>query len=361
MMQGEIGVQSKTGVGSTFWFTVLLEKQAVNATATDDRDLAAIRVLVVDDNATNRQVLCHQILAWKMQVAGVASGPEALEKLRTAVKEANPYGLALLDVQMPGMDGLTLARTIKTDPAIAGTRLVALTCLGQACSSEELKLADINTYLVKPVKQSRLFDCLVSAMDKAPIRDAVVKSDLSAAPADSSQLDPQRGKARILLAEDNHTNQRVALGLLRKLGYSADIVVNGLAALEALKSIHYDIILMDCHMPEMDGYDATRAIRIREQRSDQDSNWKSPVHIIAITANAMQGDREKCLAAGMDDYLSKPIRLQELQAVLKRWKPGTRNRYDQISAARVLAGGPALDTVNSAEETFRVPKTKAAL
>ena len=168
MMQGDIGVQSKTGVGSTFWFTVLLEKQAVNATATDDRDLAAIRVLVVDDNATNRQVLCHQILAWKMQVAGVASGPEALEKLRTAVKEANPYGLALLDVQMPGMDGLTLARAIKADPTIAGTRLVALTCLGQACSSEELKLADINTYLVKPVKQSRLFDCLVSAMDKAP-------------------------------------------------------------------------------------------------------------------------------------------------------------------------------------------------
>ena len=148
------------------------------------------------------------------------------------------------------------------------------------------------------------------------------------------------------MAEDNHTNQLVALGLLRKLGYGADIVVNGLAALEALKSIPYDIILMDCHMPEMDGYDATRAIRIREQSSDQGFNWKSPVHIIAITASAMQGDREKCLAAGMDDYLSKPIRLQELQAVLKRWKPGTRNRCDQISATRVLAGEPALNTVN---------------
>jgi len=323
MMQGEIGVQSKTGVGSTFWFTVLLEKQAVNATATDDRDLAAIRVLVVDDNATNRQVLCHQILAWKMQVAGVASGSEALEKLRTAVKEANPYGLALLDVQMPGMDGLTLARAIKADPTIAGTRLVALTSLGQACSSEELKLADINTYLVKPVKQSRLFDCLVSAMGKAPVHETVAKSDLSAAPADSSQLDPQRGKARILLAEDNGTNQRVALGLLLKLGYSADIAANGLAVLEALKSIPYDIILMDCLMPEMDGYETARAIRTREQSSDQGSNGKLPVHIIAITANAMQGDRGKCLAAGMDDYLSKPIRLQELEAVLERWKPGS--------------------------------------
>ena len=355
MMQGEIGVQSKTEVGSTFWFTVLLEKQTVNATATDDRDLAAIRVLVVDDNATNRQVLCHQILAWKMQVAGVASGPEALEKLRTAVKEANPYGLALLDVQMPGMDGLTLARAIKADPTIAGTRLVALTCLGQGCSSEELKLADINTYLVKPVKQSRLFDCLISAMDKAPVHETVAKSDLSAAPADSSQVDPQRGKARILLAEDNGTNQRVALGLLLKLGYSADIAANGLAVLEALKSIPYDIILMDCLMPEMDGYETARAIRTREQSSDQGSNGELPVHIIAITANAMQGDRGKCLAAGMDDYLSKPIRLQELEAVLERWKPGRQKRSDPISAVPVPSGEPALNTVSPAEEIFLVP------
>jgi len=346
MMQGDIGVQSKTGVGSTFWFTVLLEKQVLDATATEDRDVSAVRVLVVDDNATNRQTLCHQIFAWKMQAASAAGGPEALEKLRTAVQEGNPYGLALLDLQMPGMDGLTLARAIKADPTIAGTRLVALTSLGQACSTEQLKLADIDTHLIKPVKQSRLFDCLINAMGKAPIRDIVSKSDLSPAPADSSQLDRQPGKARILLAEDNHTNQLVALGLLRKLGYGADVVANGLAALEALKSIPYDIILMDCHMPEMDGYEATRSIRMLEQSSDQGSNCKSPVHIIAITANAMQGDREKCLAAGMDDYVSKPIRLQELQSVLERWKPGTRNRCDQISATRVLAGEPALNTAN---------------
>jgi CheY-like chemotaxis protein/HPt (histidine-containing phosphotransfer) domain-containing protein len=158
------------------------------------------------------------------------------------------------------------------------------------------------------------------------------------------------------LAEDNHTNQRVALGLLRKLGYGADTVVNGLAALEALQFIPYDIILMDCQMPEMDGYDATRAIRRWEQSSDQGSNWKFPVRIIAITANAMQGDREKCLAAGMDDYLSKPIRLQELQAVLERWRPFTQSRCDPISTGRVPADEPALNAVNPAEETLLVPK-----
>jgi two-component system sensor histidine kinase/response regulator len=332
MMQGKIGVQSKPGEGSTFWFTARLEKQPVNATGADHHDLATLRVLVVDDNATNREILCQQILAWKMHAAGAASGPEALQKLRTAAQEGKPYDLALMDVQMPGMDGLTLAREIKADAPIAGTRLAILTSLGQAYGTQELKLADIDTYLVKPVKQSRLFDCLANTMGKAVVCDTAGKSDLSASPADSSQVEPPREKARILLAEDNQTNQRVAEGLLRKLGYRADIVANGQAALEALQLIPYDIILMDCQMPEMDGYDATRAIRMRERSSDQGPHWKCPVHIIAITANAMQGDREKCLAAGMDDYLSKPIRLQELQAVLERWKPSTRHRCVPISA-----------------------------
>jgi two-component system, sensor histidine kinase and response regulator len=340
MMQGEIGVQSKSGAGSTFWFTARLEKQAVNATATDDRDASPVRVLVVDDNATNRQTLCDQILAWKMQAASAASGPEALQKLRIAVQQGKLYCLALLDVRMPGMDGLTLARAIKADPLIAGTRLVALTSLGQACSTEELKLAAIDKYLVKPVKQSRLFDCLVNAMGKAPVRDVVAKSDLSAAPVHSPQVEPQPGQALFLLAEDNIVNQKVALGLLRKLGYGADAVPNGLAALETLKSISYDVILMDCQMPEMDGYETTRAIRKREQSLEKPCPWKTPVYIIAMTANAMQGDREKCLAAGMDDYLSKPIRLQALQAVLKRWKPVTQNRCEQIGAAPVPAGEP---------------------
>jgi two-component system sensor histidine kinase/response regulator len=335
MMEGEIGVESKMGVGSTFWFTARLEKQAADAT-TDERDIVAVRVLVVDDNATNRQILCHQILTWTIEAVGAATGPEALQKLRTAAQDGNPYDLALLDVQMPGMDGLTLARAIKADSSIAGTRLVALTPMGQVCSPEELKLAEIDVYLVKPVKQSRLFDCLVNAVGKAPVRDTVTKSDRSA-----TQSESRPGKARILLAEDNHVNQIIARGLLRKLGYGVDIVADGLAALEALKSIPYDIVFMDCQMPEMDGYDAARTIRKREQSSAVVSNGKAPVHIIAITANAMEGDREKCLVAGMDDYLSKPIRLQELQAVLERWKAG-KNRCDLTGAALCPADDQAL-------------------
>jgi PAS domain S-box-containing protein len=356
MMQGEIGVQSKPGEGSTFWFTARLEKQVANTREAWDGDLSAVRALVVDDNATNRQILCHQIFAWKMQAESAASGPEALGILRAAVQAGKPYDLALLDVQMPEMDGLTLARAIKADPAIAGTRLVVLASLGQACNTEELKLAGIDTYLVKPVKQSRLFNCLTNVLGKATARQTVAESVLSRSPDDSSQPNRQRETVRILLAEDNYTNQRVALGQLRKLGYAADAVSNGLEALKALQAIPYDIILMDCQMPEMDGYEATRAIRMREQSSDQRYNWKSPVHIIAITANAMEGDREKCLAAGMDDYLSKPIRLQELQAVLERLKPGAQNRSHPLAISLAQDSETALNSINPGVKTLGAPK-----
>jgi signal transduction histidine kinase/CheY-like chemotaxis protein len=230
MMQGEIGVDSKTGFGSTFWFTAKFEKQAVTAPM-EDRGTASVRVLVVDDNDSNREVLCNQIRAWKMQVTGVSGGPEALEELRKAVQEENRYDIALLDLQMPGMDGLTLARAIAADLAIAGIRLVALTSPGQTCS-EEFERAAIDTYLIKPVKQSRLFDCLVNTIGGAAVLQTVAKSDRPAL-----QTDPQPGKARILLAEDNRTNQRVSLALLRKLGHDADIAAHGLAALEALKAV----------------------------------------------------------------------------------------------------------------------------
>jgi two-component system sensor histidine kinase/response regulator len=325
MMQGEIGVHSEVGQGSTFWFTARFEKQGVDPTTADLPNHFVARALVIEDNATVRQILCDQILAWKMQAVGAANGPEALRKLRLAAKEGIPYDFALLDLLIPGMDALTLARMIRADSTVAAVRLVALTRLGQPCSTEELKRSGIETYLVKPVKQSRLFDCLLNTTGKDAVNDMLEKANRSISPPHCSQVIPRFGRARVLLAEDNHINRLIAVALLRKFGYEADIVSNGLAALERLEVIPYDIIFMDCQMPEMDGYDTARSIREREQTLSQ-GHFPSPIHIVAITANAMQGDREKCLAAGMDDYLSKPIRFQELQAVLERWKRATHDR-----------------------------------
>src|SRR3984893_9779494 len=319
LMHGEIGLENRTGAGSSFWFTARFERQTEKPAIVEDR-LTAMRVLVIIANETNREIQCQQIRSWKAEATGAASSPDALQKLRTAVQESHPYHLALLDVQMPGMDGLTLARVIKTDANIAGTRLVAVTSPGQACTAAEFKKADMEDVLVKPVKRSRLLDCLINKMDGAFVGDHIAKPNLSSESKPSSPFILQFGKTRILLAEDNRTNQLVVTALLRKLGCKTDVVSTGLAALDALRATPYDIILMDCQMPEMDGYDAARAIRSVEQGSHRNPS----VHIIALTANAMEGDREKCLAAGMDDYLTKPIQLQALQAVLARWQAGSR-------------------------------------
>jgi signal transduction histidine kinase/DNA-binding response OmpR family regulator len=320
MMQGQIGVQSRPGKGSTFWFTAQLEKQAsaVKAPERSLRDSYNFRALVVDDNATNREILRRQILAWKMQASTAASGAEALKLLRAAAKENEPYDLALLDVQMPEMDGFTLARAIKADPTIAGTRLIVLTSLGHATTAAEIKEIGIDAYLVKPTKQSRLFDCLVNAMAKTIPEDDLANSAVTVPASIRLEANPELDKVRILLAEDNVVNQKVALAQLKKLRYKANAVANGLEVIEAMQHISYDIILMDCQMPEMDGYEATRAIRKREKRSDLCG--KLPVYIIAMTANAMQGESEKCFAVGMDDYLSKPVRTSDLQTALERWK-----------------------------------------
>ena len=194
--------------------------------------------------------------------------------------------------------------------------------MGHALRSAELKQLRIEAYLVKPVKQSRLFDCLISqARTRATPEGAAGGPDpITASSHSGSKVEPEFKKARILLAEDNTINQKVALAQLRRLRYRADAVGNGREVLEALPCIPYDVVLMDCQMPELDGYETAQAIRQRENRSDSPCPWKSPLYIIALTAHAMQGDRGKCLAAGMDDYLSKPIRSAELQAALERWQ-----------------------------------------
>ncbi len=331
MMHGQIGIESKSGRGSNFWFTAQLEKQSGDAKFPRQysRGLLDVRVLVVDDNATNRKFLRHQILAWEMLAVCADSGAEALEILRGAAAAGRPFDLALLDVQMPEMDGFMLARAIKIDPAIADTRLVILTSLGQALSSADLKVAGIEAYLVKPVRQSRLFDCLVNVVGKNTDDNAFAISGEAIPAPIPSEPKPKVENVRILLAEDNSINQRVALAQLKKLHYAASAVANGAEVLRTLEQISYGLILMDCQMPEMDGYEATRAIREREQGLEQACPWKSPVYIIAMTANAMQDDREKCLAAGMDDYLSKPVRVLELQAALERGKLAVQNQIDR--------------------------------
>ena len=319
MMGGHISVQSELGKGSTFFFTARLEKQmgpAEPAPSIYFRDLFDLRVLVVDDNATNRQILRHQLYAWKMQKGSAANGFEALDLLRTAVADGKPYDLALLDMQMPEMDGLTLARSIKADPEIRSTRLIILTSMGYMHTQDELKAAGVDAYLVKPIKQSRLFDCLVNVLGRAAAEHVFTKAQKGVQPAAESQS-LSTHHARILLAEDNIVNQKVALAQLKGLGFTADAVANGHEVLSALKQVPYDVIFMDCQMPEMDGYEAARLIRQAERSSQV--NWKAPVHIVAMTANAMTGDREKCLAAGMDDYLSKPVRKAELQSALIKW------------------------------------------
>jgi signal transduction histidine kinase/DNA-binding response OmpR family regulator len=314
MMGGTIGVESVPGQGSTFWFTARLGKQPTRAPAPHrPADLHGRRVFIVDDNATNRAILHHQLRRWGMHSASADSGLPALEQLRTAAQSGTPYDLVLLDMHMPVMDGLMLARVIKADPALARLPLVMLTSVAQRGHGTLAREAGISACLTKPVRQSQLFDCV------ATVLGAAVAPEVPRVPAATLRLPHQsrledRGRATplILVAEDNIVNQRVSVRLLEKLGYRADVAANGYEAVAALERIPYAMVFMDVHMPDMDGYAATAEIRQCEAGARH-------VPIIAMTANALEGDREKCLAAGMDDYLSKPVRQAELQAILERW------------------------------------------
>jgi signal transduction histidine kinase/PleD family two-component response regulator len=323
MLGGEIGVDSQPGQGSTFWFTGEFEKTggAEPAGEFSDRDLFNVRVLVVDDHETDRQILRHQLFAWKMQQGSAASGRSALGLLREAAAAGRPYDVAILNGDMPEMDGLALARAIKAERAIAATHLILLTGAPIRADANEPSDAGIGAHLVKPLQQSRLFDSLVTVLGRGAAEQAFVPPAVPGTPPMLPGKCALLAQVRILLADDNPVNQKVGLGSLRKLGYAADAVSNGFEVLEALKQTSYGIIFMDCQMPEMDGFDATRLIRQREKSSVPSCPWPAPVHIIALTASAMHGDREKCLAVGMNDYLTKPMHLADMQAALERWEP----------------------------------------
>ena len=311
MMGGTIGFNSEPGRGSTFYFTARFEKQPVGTTffTRARAQLNGQRVLIVDDNKTNRQILLAQTTSWKMTNAVAGGAVEALSLLRENAAAGTPFHLALLDLQMPDMDGLALARAIKAEPSIAATRLVMLTSLGQRLDAETMQASGLEHCLVKPLKQAQLFDCLSEVVTRHGSAAATAGSRNSSAPSAGAR------SLRVLLAEDNRTNQLVALKQLERLGHQADVASTGLEVLAALKTQSYDVILMDCQMPQMDGFEATRQIRAGESAD----STRHPSVIIAMTANAMEGDRERCLSAGMDDYISKPVNAAALKSLLQKW------------------------------------------
>ena len=315
LMGGEIGVESEEGAGSTFWFTAVLEKQPEHRLRSQvvPADIKQKRLLMVGANTTNNEMVRSYLAQWECPHEAASGGEEALRLLRQAAASGEPFDLALLDMTMHDLSGEQLGRDIKADAEIKDTRLVMLASLGQQGNAARLEEIGFAGYLVKPVKPSLLFDCLLNLLSErvsetrngslgGGARDVLTAGEL--------QTQARRSKARILLAEDNIVNQKVALKVLEKLGYQADVVGNGLDVVAALDSVPYDVVLIDCQMPKMGGYEATGRIRSMEQ------DKHTP--IIALTAHTMKGDREKCLQAGMDDYLNKPFNAQALAAVIDK-------------------------------------------
>jgi CheY-like chemotaxis protein/HPt (histidine-containing phosphotransfer) domain-containing protein len=330
MMEGHIGVDSQEGVGSTFWFTVVLKKQPESPR--EAPALAALEgthMLVVDDNATNRDVLGRMLARWGVRFEEAASRDEALALAQDAAERGDPYRVAILDMQMPNADGESLGCEIKGMPKLAPTELVMMSSVGRRGDAARLAEEGFAAYLVKPVKRSELHDSLAT----------VLGAGRSGAPASRrlvtrhSVREDRRRRVRVLVAEDNVSNQQVAMGVLGKLGFHADAVANGEEALAALATAPYDLVLMDVHMPEMDGLQATR--RIRDATS---SVADHRVPIVAMTASATKEDRERCLAAGMDDFMSKPITPDRLADVLSRWVEDERE--DEPTREDVQDGQP---------------------
>lgn len=317
MMGGEIGVQSELGVGSTFWFNLCLDKSCrslpnlLEAHHVDSEQLQQLRVLIVDDYATNREILQAQIQHWGLVAETALSGAQGLERLKDSLLQRHPYDLAIIDYMMPDMDGVALARHIRAIPQLSQLPIIMLTSVYQINSGDEELKQLINLCLHKPVNQGNLFNALLQTM-------GLVRAEAERVSAEESKISLSTTQFwHVLLAEDNLINKEVASEMLKNLGAKITWVENGQQALLAVQQQHFDLILMDCHMPIMDGFAATQKIK---DWFLQRAQSKTPP-IIALTANAMQGDKERCLQSGMDDYLSKPIKTQDLYAMVRHWLP----------------------------------------
>ncbi|MCX5906750.1 MAG: response regulator [Deltaproteobacteria bacterium] len=331
MMGGLVRIESEEGKGSTVWFTVVFGKQPTDGKTArfPSMDIGDKKILVVDDNAINLAVLREQLRSWGCITEEAHDGESALAKLREALGAHAPFDLAILDMEMPGMDGTMLGRKIKADKNLGNTVLIMLTSKGHRGDAQEMQAIGFAGYLTKPIKSTQLQDCLALVVS---IKSLETKNRPLPIVTRHSVSEHRKQRVQILLAEDNIVNQKVAQGILQRAGYRTDVVANGKEVLAVLEKIPYDLILMDVQMPEMDGLEATQAIRQRERETGRH------IPIIAMTAHAMKGDRERFHEAGMDDYVSKPVQPQSLFDAIGRWVDDRIRGKREVSRERPPAG-----------------------